>query len=116
MSQERLMTVLLGPHVSEKGTVLAEKPEWREWPLGPNALRRRVIRDQVGVLFFQRLQAPHHAVVFGVGYFRVIERVITIVVITNLLAERRDLFLFGGARGHSAKKLLCWYWMTSSRM
>lgn len=25
MSQERLMTVLLGPHVSEKGTVLAEK-------------------------------------------------------------------------------------------
>ena len=25
MNQERLMTVLLGPHVSEKGTVLAEK-------------------------------------------------------------------------------------------
>jgi len=25
MSQERLMMVLLGPHVSEKGTVLAEK-------------------------------------------------------------------------------------------
>ena len=25
MSKERLMTVLLGPHVSEKGTVLAEK-------------------------------------------------------------------------------------------
>ena len=25
MSQERLMTVLLGPHVSEKGTILAEK-------------------------------------------------------------------------------------------
>ena len=25
MSQERLMTVLLGPHISEKGTLLAEK-------------------------------------------------------------------------------------------
>ena len=25
MNQERLMTVLIGPHVSEKGTVLAEK-------------------------------------------------------------------------------------------
>jgi len=25
MRQERLMTVLLGPHVSEKGTILAEK-------------------------------------------------------------------------------------------
>jgi large subunit ribosomal protein L23 len=25
MSQERLMTVLIGPHVSEKGTTLAEK-------------------------------------------------------------------------------------------
>lgn len=25
MNQERLMTVLLGPHVSEKGTILAEK-------------------------------------------------------------------------------------------
>jgi large subunit ribosomal protein L23 len=25
MNQERLMTVLLGPHISEKGTVLAEK-------------------------------------------------------------------------------------------
>jgi large subunit ribosomal protein L23 len=25
MSQEKLMTVLLGPHVSEKGTTLAEK-------------------------------------------------------------------------------------------
>jgi len=25
MSRERLMTVLLGPHVSEKGTILAEK-------------------------------------------------------------------------------------------
>jgi large subunit ribosomal protein L23 len=25
MNQERLMTVLLGPHISEKGTILAEK-------------------------------------------------------------------------------------------
>jgi large subunit ribosomal protein L23 len=25
MNQERLMTVLLGPHVSEKGTIVAEK-------------------------------------------------------------------------------------------
>ncbi|MGD9408014.1 MAG: 50S ribosomal protein L23, partial [Gammaproteobacteria bacterium] len=42
MSQERLMTVLLGPHVSEKGTVLAEKHNQMVFRVRPDASKAEI--------------------------------------------------------------------------
>ena len=50
MSQERLMTVLLGPHVSEKGTVLAEKNNQMVFRVRPDASKAE-IRKAVELMF-----------------------------------------------------------------
>lgn len=50
MSQERLMTVLLGPHVSEKGTVLAEKNNQIVFRVRPDADKAE-IRRAVELMF-----------------------------------------------------------------
>lgn len=50
MNQERLMTILLGPHVSEKGTVLAEKHNQVVFRVRPDANKAEV-RAAVELMF-----------------------------------------------------------------
>ena len=56
-----------------------------------DSLCRRIGADQLGVLLFNRLQLPHQSIVFGVRYLRVVEHVISIVVMPNLIFERIKL-------------------------
>jgi large subunit ribosomal protein L23 len=50
MNQERLLTVLLGPHISEKGTVLAEKNNQVVFKVRRDA-KKAEIRAAVELLF-----------------------------------------------------------------
>jgi hypothetical protein len=69
-------------------------------------LRRRVGRDEVGVLLLQRPQLPDEGVVVGVGDDRLVEVVVAAVVLPDLGAQPVDpghvVVGFGG-NGHRAK-------------
>src|SRR6516225_3614147 len=54
---------------------------------GAYPLRGRVRRAELGMRLFQLLQPPHQAIILGVGYLRVIEDVIAVIMMTDLLAE-----------------------------
>jgi hypothetical protein len=55
-----------------------------------HALGGRVIRDQLRMRFLQRLQLPHHRVVFRVADFRRVQYVIEIFVMAQFLAQSFD--------------------------
>ena len=69
-----------------------------------DTLRRRVGRDEVGMLFFERLQLAHQPVVFRVGNFRIVEDVIAVVVVLDLLTQLTHSCrgALGCAGGHRA--------------
>jgi hypothetical protein len=52
-----------------------------------DALSRRIGRDEIRILFFERLELAQQPVVFGVGNFRVVEHVVAIVVMLDLSAQ-----------------------------
>ncbi len=56
-------------------------------------LRRGVLRDEFGVLLFERFEAQHELVVFVVRDFGVVFIIIAVVVVANLLAELRQFAL-----------------------
>ena len=56
-----------------------------------DALRRRVGRDQLGVLGLERLQLAEQRVVDVVADLRVVEDVVAVVVVRDLLAQLGDL-------------------------
>ena len=56
-----------------------------------DALRRRVRRDQLGVLGLERLQLAEQRVVDVVADLRVVEDVVAVVVVGDLLAQLGDL-------------------------
>ena len=62
---------------------------------GADALRRRVGREQFRMRALDAAQLEHEPVVFGVRHFRIVERVIAIVVsiqeLAQLAAARRRL-------------------------
>jgi len=64
MSQERLMTVLLGPHVSEKGTVLAEKNNQIVFRVRPDASKSE-IRKAVELMFEVKVEGVQVVNVHG---------------------------------------------------
>jgi large subunit ribosomal protein L23 len=64
MSQERLMTVLLGPHVSEKGTVLAEKHNQMVFRVRPDASKAE-IRKAVELMFEVKVEGVQVVNVHG---------------------------------------------------
>ena len=64
MSQERLMTVLLGPHVSEKGTVLAEKNNQMVFRVRPDASKAE-IRKAVELMFEVKVEGVQVVNVHG---------------------------------------------------
>jgi hypothetical protein len=53
-------------------------------------LRRRIRRDQLGMLRLQRLQLAHQRVIFGVGDLRRIQRMVQVFVMPELLAKSLD--------------------------
>lgn len=61
--------------------------------LAADHLRRGVLRDEFGVLLFERLEAQHELVVFVVRDFGVVFIIIAVVVMTDLLAELRQFAL-----------------------
>jgi large subunit ribosomal protein L23 len=64
MSQERLMTVLLGPHVSEKGTALAEKNNQVVFRVHPDADKAE-IRKAVELMFEVKVEGVQVVNVHG---------------------------------------------------
>jgi large subunit ribosomal protein L23 len=64
MSQERLMTVLLGPHISEKGTVLAEKNNQIVFRVRPDASKAE-IRKAVELMFEVKVEGVQVVNVHG---------------------------------------------------
>ena len=57
-----------------------------------NPLCWRISRNQFRMILFQGLQLAHQPVVLCIRNFRVVEYVISIIVVTNLLAQRFDFF------------------------
>ena len=55
--------------------------------LAADALGGRIRRDQLGMRGFQRLQLPHHRVVFGVGDLGRVQHVIQMLVVAQFLAQ-----------------------------
>lgn len=64
MNQERLMKVLLSPHVSEKATVAAEKHKQFVFRIAPEATKQEV-KQAVEHLF--NVKVEHVRVVNGLG-------------------------------------------------
>jgi len=64
MSQERLMTVLLGPHVSEKGTTLSEKNNQVVFRVRPDADKAE-IRKAVELMFEVKVEGVQVVNVHG---------------------------------------------------
>ena len=62
-------------------------------PLGADALRRRIRRDELRVLVLDLLQPPHEAVVLGVRDRRAIEHVVGVVVRLDTTAQGLELGL-----------------------
>ena len=58
-----------------------------------DALSWRIRCDQLREFFFQRLQLAEHAVILGIGDFRIVENVVTIGVVRQLLAKSLDFGL-----------------------
>ena len=58
--------------------------------LGTNALSWGIGRNELGMLRFELLQLAHQAVVFGVGDLDIVKRVISIIVVPNLVAQCLD--------------------------
>ena len=51
------------------------------------ALRRRVGRNQLGMLLLDGLQPPHQRVIFGIVDLGLIENIILVFVMANFVAE-----------------------------
>jgi large subunit ribosomal protein L23 len=64
MSQERLMSVLLAPHVSEKATAAAEAGNQVVFKVRPDATRKE-IRAAVELMFEVKVEAVQVTVVKG---------------------------------------------------
>jgi hypothetical protein len=60
---------------------------------GPNPLGRRIGGDPLWVPGFQVFQFPKQTVVLGIGDLRVVQDIITVVVIVKLRAEFLDSFV-----------------------
>ena len=58
-----------------------------------HALSWAVRRDQLGMFFFQRAQPLDQPVIFAIGNFRIVVKVIEVFVAANLFAQRRAQFL-----------------------
>jgi hypothetical protein len=69
--------------------------------LGADALRRRVGRDELGVLGLERLQLAVQRVVLVVADLRVVEDVVAMCVVVELRAQLVDACLRVGRRAHS---------------
>src|ERR1019366_211886 len=52
-----------------------------------DALRRRILREQLRILGFDAPQFQHQAIVFGIRNFRIVERVIAKAVAIQQLAQ-----------------------------
>ena len=72
----------------QHGCTVAERLEFRQ-RCAAHPLRRRIGRQQLGVLLLKPLKLGKQAVVFGIGDLRIVEDVIAVVVILKLLAQRR---------------------------
>src|SRR5439155_23565088 len=55
-----------------------------------DALRRRIERDEIGIVGFETLELVHERVEFGVGYFWIVEDVVALFVVANEPAEFGD--------------------------
>ena len=53
----------------------------------PHPLGGRIRRDQFGVLLLQLLQLPEEPVIFGIGNLRIVQNIVTVVVIMEQLPE-----------------------------
>ncbi len=69
-----------------------------------HALRRRIGRNQVGMLFFQRTQFAHQAIVLRVGNFRRVHDVIQIFMMTKRGSQLGDFVLYGFHNAPSEKE------------
>ena len=90
----KLLQLLSREHVPERQHrhSVRDLDEPLDW-LRANPLRRRIRRNQLGVLSFEPLQFAHEAIVFGVRYLDIVQRVVPIVVVPNLLAQGFDFLL-----------------------
>lgn len=64
MSQERLMTILLGPHISEKGTALGDKNNQVVFRVRPDADKAE-IRKAVELMFEVKVEGVQVVNVHG---------------------------------------------------
>ncbi len=51
---------------------------------------RRLRSDQFRVSIFERLELAQQPIVFGIGYQRIIERVLAVVVVVDVVTQLRD--------------------------
>ena len=68
------------------GTAVLDRRERRRRPAA-RALRRRIGRDEIGVLGFERAQLPHERVELGVGDLGRVEHEVLLVVVLDQLAQ-----------------------------
>ena len=66
----------------------------------PDASGGRIGRDQLWIGRFELFQPIHQPVVSGVGELRLIQNVVSIVVVANLVAELLDFLFRRNGLGH----------------
>ena len=59
-------------------------------PRGAHLVGGRIRAIQLGMLFLQCLEFPEHPVVLAVRYFRIIEHMVSIIVILKLLPKAQN--------------------------
>ncbi len=72
--------------------------------LAAHALRRRIRRDQLGMLRFERLELIHQLVVAGVGNLRIIQDVVEVIVPVNIVAQALDFLSRRARRGFRSSR------------